>query len=686
VQLDLLESNYNGRLVVFKSANATLTKFFDLDELEPAGEIFTGKGLVYCSRDGDYVCTIEPGTPCRRLIIRDVESGEFHASVDLDDFELGHVFVSANYATIIFRKTPSPLLVDLRAGKLIKTLPYQTCFSMISPDDTVLLVHSERHINYFLLPSVDRAVELVSVEIPETVVFTASNKRLFVLTKDTKEVVAYDITLEKRLYTTANLIQDKEIVELKCSADESILLVCSLHCVYVFDLRVSELTAINLKFKVDVTSIENFLSLTRATERKDFDNENDVESDEMEDGSKNVLTGFGCSTDNTVLYVSYYTYLVCFNAFNGNLIRLFQSTLSANRILKSFPSRLSDAFISLLDNGTLVVWNVGCVNYSGDLTFENMNTFHEPITDCLIPAVASTHAANSNLVVSYARDYPDAKVHDLKNYAVASATLAVSSMGEKSDNSLTSCIRFVALDAHGRFCFLVNDVEDFVGKRLPDEQDFVKRICSVIDLTDGNRVVEKMSFVIKKNSRFDIHARFVQRKRNFKEISNSDDVDSEETYLLVKQVSCINDFDPFSALTFDWTEFETIVKVFGPVRADAELKLYDEFKLEGEMLGEYDVMVNKNHTFVCLMQECQKLYDKEQPGVVKAKRYDVNLNTYELFESKVKSLKVQRFSLNEFLTIDDYGSGKNVYLDVKVTFEDTLLLVYSKEGAVSRYM
>ncbi len=630
-----------------------------MDLLEPMNEIFTGKGLVYCSKNGDFVCTIENNT---KFIIREIQNGEFYASIDFEQFELGHVYLSDRYATIIFRKTPSPLLIDLKAGELLKIFPYQTCFSSISPDDKVLLIHSEKFINYFSLPSLERAVQLDSVEIPELVAFAANNTKIFVLTKDTKEVIYYDIILEKKYFTATNMLQDKKIVELRVSSDESFLMICSLECIYVFDLTDLQ-NGVNLKFKVDIEAIEKYLSLTKNDPKKE-------EFDSFGKVIKNYLTGFGCSTDNKTFYTTYYTYLVCFDAQTGELTRLFQSTLSANRIIKSFPSKISDAFVSLLDNGRLIVWNLSCINFK-NVTFEDMNTFHEPITDCLIPNVSHLNAKNSNLIVTFSSLYPDAKIHDLKINCAAKSVLANSLMVDAvMDNLLTSSIKQITMDDFGRFCFVISDIEEFFGKRLPDEKDFLKRMCTLIDLNDSNRIIEKISFVIKKNSRFQISSKFIRRKVNANE---------EETYLLIKQVSCINDFDPYCALPLDWTEFETSMKLYGPISAKSGLKLYDEFKLEGEMLGDYSI--TRGFAFACLMQNCQKLYDKEQPGVIKAKRYEVNLNMYELFDSKVKSLKVQKFSLNEFLTIDDYGS-KNVFLDLQVTYNDALLLVYSKEGAV----
>lgn len=647
-QLDLLESQFNGRMLISKALQSTMVKFFDLDLLEPMSDIFTGKGNVYCSKNGEFVCTIEEDNT--RFIIRQIQNGEFYANVALNTetqltYELGHVYLSSNYATIIFRKRPSPLLIDLKQGKMIKEFPYQTSFSSISPDDKVLLIHSEKHISYFLLNNLEhRAISLDSSEVPELATFARNNSLLFVLTRDTKEVCVYDIILEKRFYQKSNLIQDKHIVELKVSPDESMLLVCSLYSIYVFDLTSEKKI---MKFKIDTNQIDSYVNY-------------------LSSNSENSFTGYGCTLDNQTIFCTYYTYLACFDSQTGQLIRLFQSTLAANRIVKSLPSKIADTLVSVLDNHQILIWNLSCVNFDR-IKFECMNTFHDAITNCLIPKVSHT-GSSSSLIMTYSQTYPDAKVHNLKLNCSTQSLISSSYLAEKMDNMLTSQIKLIAMDDIGRYCFMVNDFDEFDGKKLPEEANFVKRICSLIDLSDQNRVIERISFVIKKNGRFEVDARFFTVPA------------SKKTYLLIKQVSCINDLDPFSKSNLDWTDFETVMKLYECT--PFKLILYDEFKLDGEMMCPYG-LTSDYSIFTSLLQECQKLYDKEQPSVIKAKRYDVYLAVYELFESKIKSLKVQRFSLNELLSLEDHAQnpGRSVFLDMRVTYNDKLLLVYSKDGA-----
>lgn len=101
----------------------------------------------------------------------------------------------------------------------------------------------------------------------------------------------------------------------------------------------------------------------------------------------------------------------------------------------------------------------------------------------------------------------------------------------------------------------------------------------------------------------------------------------------------------------------------------------------GESL-EQGFCVTKNHVYASLMHECTKLYDKQQPNLVKAKRYEIHLNVYDLFESKAKGVKVQLYSLSEFFTSNDYSS-RNLCIDVRSLSDGNLLLIYSKEGSNS---
>ena len=172
---------------------------------------------------------------------------------------------------------------------------------------------------------------------------------------------------------------------------------------------------------------------------------------------------------------------------------------------------------------------------------------------------------------------------------------------------------------------------------------------------------------MRKLSRFNIEATFLNKS-------------TDETFLVLKIVSCINDIDPFNLKQLDWTDFETTVKVFGPINMRSlNLPLYDEFKIFGEGLSE-NFCISGDYYFGCLMQECNKLYDKEELHVVKAKRYEINFNLCDLFEKNSTVSKVQTFSLNEFLSYEETISGKYIYIDLRHLQDNNFLFIYSKQG------
>ena len=171
-------------------------------------------------------------------------------------------------------------------------------------------------------------------------------------------------------------------------------------------------------------------------------------------------------------------------------------------------------------------------------------------------------------------------------------------------------------------------------------------------------------------SRFTIQANF---------LNNS----VKDLFLVLKIVSCINDIDPYNVKELDWTDFETSIKVFGPFNTKSlSLSLYDEFKMFGEALNESICLTGDNY-FGSIMQECNKLYDKQELNVVKAKRYDINFNLCDLFDKNKESSKVQLFSLNEFLTYEETISGKYTYIDLRALQNNNFLIIYSKQGFCS---
>ncbi|RNA28355.1 NACHT and WD repeat domain-containing 2-like [Brachionus plicatilis] len=655
IQLELVESDFNGQILVYKKLLNPMTKFFDMNLQDFKYEIYNGKGKIYCNKSGDFVCIIENNS---KLIIRRIESGEFYGSVEFEPCEIAHVVLSSKFICFILRKIPSPLIIDLNTSTLIKTLPYPTCFCAISPDDTVIVVHSENSLNYHSIPSFDRLITLDSAEIPEKVIFANNNRKLFVLSKDTKQITFFKLILEKKIKTSEHVLQDPNIFDMMVSSDESMLIVCALYCVYVIQVKDS----INIKFKINLNEVESYINLDPKLA------DDSLASFNSKSQSKNTFTGFGCTRNQTVVYATMYTYLVCYDTNSGQLLRVFQSTLSANRIIKTISSRLQDLVVSLLDNGKILIWNLEAIDYK-DIKFEDQRIFNSKIDACSSPQIGHNSSKNSNLCLVYSGAYPDAKtLHSKRNFY--SKSVVKTCYFEKNDNPFTSQIKLACLDDNGKFCFMVTDVQDFNGKKYPEEEGFYKKICSIIDLGNENRVIDEFSYVARKNSRLEINGKFLAKKNGT----------IDETYLIIRQVSGLNDFDAYSSQNLDWTEFETCIKIMGPINSHvSKVELFDEFKLNGDSL-ESNLCINKTAVFASLVQECSKLYDKQVAGLIKAKRVDVHLDVYDLFQSKEKNLKVQVFSLSEFLSSEENLGGKNVFIDIRVLGDQNFFLVYSKNG------
>jgi hypothetical protein len=611
--------------------------------------------VAYCNKNGQFVCYVEKNS---KLIVKRIENSEFFGSVTFDPCEIGNIYLSSSLAVITVRKGPSPLIIDLNKCELIKTMPYQTSFCHLSSDEKVLLIHSENTLNYFKLPGFERAIFMECREIPMTAVLFNNNTKMFVLGKDTRLVTLYDLILDKKNYSSKDILQDRDIQDLKISYDESFLMVYSSYCIYVFDLSDEQM---NLRYKLKSSDLDSYINID-----SNFSHLNSsisastcsVYSLNINE-SKERFTGFGCTASNNVVYATVYAYLVAYEAQCGTLKRVFQSTVAANRILQSYSTKASDSLISLLDNGKILVWNLKGTELK-NVKFDDNRAYFDAITSC----VASKHKDDAqSLAISVSQTCPEAKIHDLRELSKVHSTISCG-VDDVLDNSLKSVVKHLCIDPSGIFCFVICDVEDFVGKHLPDEADFVKRVCSLIYLPDDYRPVEKFSYLVKKNSRFEIKPRFVNKTSN-------------EIYLILRIVSCINDFDPYSVEVLDWTTFETQVKVYGPLNPNA-MPLFDEFKLNGECLEE-NVCVNKQFYLASLMQECSKLLDKEQPNIVKAKRYSLNLNISEIFNKSAASAKVQTFNLNEFLNSNEYSS-KNAFIDLRELNDGNFLIVYSKEG------
>lgn len=145
-----------------------------------------------------------------------------------------------------------------------------------------------------------------------------------------------------------------------------------------------------------------------------------------------------------------------------------------------------------------------------EMKFEDMKVFNSAITDCCLPQVAYNAHNNQSNVISYCSSSPDARCSLLRGNFRENTTLLTYDLD--IDNPLSAHIRLCKLDRNGRFGFIVNEIEDFAGKQLPAEANFVKVNCLVFDLPNNNRIIDKFSYVIRKGSRFEVQSSFLNQK------------------------------------------------------------------------------------------------------------------------------------------------------------------------------
>ena len=557
-------------------------------------------------------------------------------------------------------------------------MPYQSSFTCISPDDQVTLIHSEDKLNYHKLPDLTRLLSIQSREIPEIVVFANKNSRIYTLSRGTKQVTFYSLLVEKRHYQSLPILQDTDIFDMKLSSDESKLLICSLQCLYAINAKSDACELLyklkpnlpNLadlsNFKYDDKSGSAFSVLTTPTPTPSTTSSLEFTSKRVV--NRNVFNGFGSALNNQVVYATYYTYLFCWDALTGALLRVFQSTPSANRIVKSYSSNLSNTLVSLLDSGHFICWNLS--NVDKKMNFEDMVLYCNPVANCCLPKINFLSPSSSLLAISYSTASPDAKLHSLKD-KFATKTVLSAYYNEQIDNPLTAQIESVFIDQAAQFCLLILNLEEFQGKRIPEDDNFIKKVATLITLNEDALIIEKFSYIVRKNSRFELKAQFITKS-------------IDEVYLLLQTTSCLSDFDPFYS-GYDWSEFETSIKVYGPIKARTpettpeKLPLFDEFRIFGELLDTKLCITDKTFIFAALTYECHKTFDKDDPLEVVGKRYDTHLNIYEIFENKKEKMPVQLFDLNEFLTIEEMFY-KNIFIDIQLMSDGNLLLIYSKNG------
>lgn len=143
------------------------------------------------------------------------------------------------------------------------------------------------------------------------------------------------------------------------------------------------------------------------------------------------------------------------------------------------------------------------------MEFDDMKVFNSPVVDCSLPQTSFDSSKNMNHVVSYCSTSPDVKCNLLRTSFSAKNSLR--SYDPDIDDPLTTHIKLCTMDENGRFCFIKNEIHDFAGKQLPSENDFVKINCTVLDLMQDSQVIEQFTYIVRKDSRFEIQAKFFSK-------------------------------------------------------------------------------------------------------------------------------------------------------------------------------
>ena len=221
-------------------------------------------------------------------------------------------------------------------------------------------------------PRLERLLAIAYADIPECVLYAKQNTHLYILSKTTKQITFVSCTLDKRIYRAAHILQDPHTFGMTLSTDESLLVVASLHNVYVLDTHTDDKSVL---FSVSCVALA-----TRLLNDNDFSQTDS----HLQQQQQQQYTGFGATLDSRVVYVTLGAYMVCLEARRGDVLRVFQSTVSANRIVRSVASRTSNAVVSLLDDARLLVWNLESASLRS-VKFEESRVYDVAVAGCVIP-------------------------------------------------------------------------------------------------------------------------------------------------------------------------------------------------------------------------------------------------------------------------------------------------------------
>ena len=174
----------------------------------------------------------------------------------------------------------------------------------------------------------------------------------------------------------------------------------------------------------------------------------------------------------------------------------------------------------MLDNGRLLVWNLEFLAELKSNTPVDLFGAHKGNTiECRLPSVAYNSHRNNHVAFSLGTNPSNGRasnllMHNLRNNACATRILDDSTQSQSLGGLLdgAAAVSLLAVDSGCRYCFIVGEIDEFAGKQLPSETDFVKKICCLLDVSDvrrrrHHRMLETFSYIVRKGSRFEIQVR-----------------------------------------------------------------------------------------------------------------------------------------------------------------------------------
>ena len=392
VDIDVFSSP-DGILLTAKPAHSQRLRVWELLNGDERPDVLLPLGDIKPTRNGRFLNIFVEN---KTLKTYRSDCGVLCGEIEYGPGTIADVDVSNRYLALVLQKGAGPYVFDLERSEILHKFTYHTHAVAISDEETYVAFNAERSILLYELPTMQRRCVATATDIPHDIIFINELPKCIILTK-TKLIESILFDVVNRKFKSKSILTDLGAKECIPSNSKRQIIVRSTKTLYIVDTLLDKVTTKFQKLPPGVF-VDN----------------------------SSQFTGAGFTPDDSMVVASRYTYLIIWDAYTAEPIRVLQSSVSP--VLKLFTSECTNKVVTLLENSTFQVWNLDNLDRDTDHSID----IHQGAVQHVAVSTATEY------ILSHDNKTPDAKLICLSSGKVVDTFLHGEHPGDRIVDALFS--------------------------------------------------------------------------------------------------------------------------------------------------------------------------------------------------------------------------------------------------------